>query len=311
MEITKDFVENVLKLDNVRETDVNFISSCPFQSSHSDGIDSRPSFNIHKSEGIWYCYACKRKGTLPQLVSLLYGTSLKDSWQIIERKSINKMINPIDRIEKELNNLLSPTNNKENGIINLPEEYDINLPKEARDFLIIQRGLTEEAIKFFQLGYCNSGFYSKRVIIPVIIEGRIITFIARSISNTVSLKYLIPKGTLKSSILFNMDSIFNDEVYIVEGPFDAMKLWSLGLKNAVSIFGCSLHPSQIRSLLRKGVKKVCIMLDGDAAGRKSSKYMEEQIKPYFEVTKIMLSGGMDPGDITSVDQLQELLSLRR
>lgn len=309
MKITKDFIENTLKLDNVRETDINFIASCPFQSSHSDGIDSRPSFNIHKSEGIWYCYACKRKGTLPQLISLLYGTSLKDSWQIIEGSSIK--VNPIDRIEKELSNLLLPVNNKENGIITLPEEYSVNLPKEAYNFLTIQKGLTEETIKFFQIGYCDSGFYSKRVIIPIVIEGQIISFIARSIFDNVLLKYLIPKGTLKCSILFNIDSISNDEVYIVEGPFDVMKLWSLGLKNVVSIFGCSLHPSQIRSLLKKGVKKVCIMLDGDVTGRKASKCIVEQLKPYFEVTRIMLSDGIDPGDISSIEQLQELLSLRK
>jgi len=311
MEITKDFVENILKLDNVRETDVNFIASCPFQSSHSDGIDSRPSFNIHKSEGIWYCYACKRKGTLPQLISLIYGTSLKDSWQIIEGKSINKMINPIDKIEKELNNLLSSANIKQNEIINLPEEYNTNLPKEAYDFLTIQKGLTEETIKFFQLGYCNSGFYNERIIIPIIMENKVITFIARSIFNNALLKYIIPKGTLKSSILFNIDSLFNDEAYIVEGPFDVMKLWSLGLKNVVSIFGCSLHPSQIRLLLKKGIKKICLMLDGDATGRKSSKCLLEQMNSYFEVTRIMLSDGLDPGDIVSKEQLQKFLCLRK
>ena len=98
-----------------------------------------------------------------------------------------------------------------------------------------RRGVTEEDILKWKIGYCFSGEYRNRIIIPSFDEdGDCSYFIARSYSGD-SYKYKNPRAS--KDIVFNELFIdWNSDLVLVEGVFDA-----LVAGNAVPILGSTLR----------------------------------------------------------------------
>jgi len=308
MKITKEFLEKVLKLRNVRECGDDFMASCPFENIlHADGEDSHPSFGIHKEEGIWHCFACGKEGNLVSLVSQVLSKSYEDAQKVINSyfykgMNIDKIISKTENLIKEFYN--GNNDNKYLDKISLPDEYTNILPEKVLNFFE-SRGIKLEVLKKFEIGFCRDGIYKNRIIFPIFLGGKQVSFVSRKISdNENEMKYLNPKNFQKYvyNLCYNMDKAF-----LVEGPLDVLKLYSLGLKNVCALFGDDITYFQIRLLITHGVKKVCLMLDGDDAGKNAIKRIISKIKQFFSVSIIYLSDGKDPCDIKNRKELMELL----
>jgi len=117
--------------------------------------------------------------------------------------------------------------------------------------------------------------FRNRVIIPIIDQyGSIVGFGGRKIDeNDNSPKYINTPETpifKKRGILFGFyqakDSIVSTgRVYIVEGYFDVISLYSKGIRNVVAPMGTSLTVEQIRLLANK-VSEFYLFFDNDSAG---------------------------------------------
>jgi len=308
MKITREFLEKVLKLRNVRDCGDNFMASCPFESQHSDGKDSNPSFGIHKESGLWYCFACGEKGSLVSLVSCILGKSTRVATEVIEGYFSRGV--DVEKLEKKIRSFEEMLNgsNKEENVDSeclLPQGYTKDLPVDVLNFFNC-RGISKEVLEKFEVGFCREGKYKNMIIFPIFLGGSLNGFIARVIGeDIVEKKYQFPKNLKKA--LYNLFPI-RGLIYLVEGPLDALKLYTLGLKNACALLGSSISYFQIRLLIKHKVKEVIIMLDGDETGRKASNIVAKMIKPFFlRVSILNLPDGMDPCDISGRVELKKLL----
>jgi hypothetical protein len=108
------------------------------------------------------------------------------------------------------------------------------------------------------------------------------------------------------------------EVILVEGVFDALGVYSIGL-TALCTFGKKISTNQINILTELGVKKVCIAWDKDAtleiekAALKLSKSFEVSVVD-FDTFQIDSTTKVDAGDVLVKEELkpwlQEILSKR-
>lgn len=137
-----------------------------------------------------------------------------------------------------------------------------------------RRGITEQDIIKYNIGYCATGKYRGRVIIPSYDnECKINYFIARAISEEVGRKYDTPK--CKKSEIIGFENLINWEVPVIlcEGAFDAIAL----KRNAIPLFGKTIPKSVMKQFAKHSVKTVYLALDKDAM-KEAISSAEELIK---------------------------------
>jgi DNA primase len=99
--------------------------------------------------------------------------------------------------------------------------------------------------------------------------GKIEAFQFRAIDGETRPPYLFIKGTEKGKILFNLPAARaarTDEIYIVEGVIDALRLTAGGLPNVVALGGCEFNDEHIRLLNAAKFKHAILILDFDQTG---------------------------------------------
>jgi DNA primase len=130
--------------------------------------------------------------------------------------------------------------------------------KQAFNYLQ-KRNITDLMIQMYNIGFCYTGHYEHRIIIPSYdSENRLNYFIARSYLNNTKMKYKNPEVD-KESLIWNEHLINWDEpVYIVEGAFD-----SIFLPNSIPMLG-KFMTQNLFDKLYDNAKKVVIVLDPDA-----------------------------------------------
>lgn len=129
------------------------------------------------------------------------------------------------------------------------------------------RGITQELVDFFEIRYCFAGKYGGRVIFPIRdVDGKIVMFQGRAISDNLQPKYLFSTGGNKKHVAYNAYRIpENQTVIVCEGIFDVIAAHKAGYY-AVATFGNSLtffHQSKIST---RRPNKIILAYDVDAAG---------------------------------------------
>ena len=181
-------------------------------------------------------------------------------------------------------------------LVRLPDEYkplwnggDGIVKRHALTYMY-KRGFTDGDILKHNIGYCDEGKYSNRIIIPSYdSDGQLNFFVGRDFYKS-KLKYL-NSFTSKDVIGFDLFINWDEPIILCEGVFDAMSF----KRNAIPLFGKTMSKRLHKKILEQKVKKVFLALDDDAqvdAMKISEKLMNEGI----DVRKIDLKNG-DPNDI--------------
>ena len=181
-------------------------------------------------------------------------------------------------------------------LVRLPDEYkplwnggDGIVKRHALTYMY-KRGFTDDDILKHNIGYCDEGKYSNRIIIPSYdSDGGLNFFVGRDFYKS-KLKYL-NSFTSKDVIGFDLFINWDEPIILCEGVFDAMSF----KRNAIPLFGKTMSKRLHKKILQQKVKKVFLALDDDAkldAMKISEKLMNEGI----DVRKIDLKNG-DPNDI--------------
>jgi len=180
--------------------------------------------------------------------------------------------------------------------LSLPDDYislaNKNLPRTSLSALryLYDRGITKKDIVRWKIGYCSSGEYSGRVIIPSFgMSGRCNYFIARTYSDDWR-KYKNPAAS--KDIIFNHLYLdFDEDMVIVEGVFDAV----VSGPNSVPLMGSTLREeSRLFQEIVKNDTAVYVALDSDAI-KKENRIIRLFLKYGIEVYKIDTSGYEDVG----------------
>lgn len=180
--------------------------------------------------------------------------------------------------------------------VSLPEEYKslINnndiIARHAMSYLK-RRGITEDDLLKYNIGYCDSGRYAKMVIIPSYDEaGNLNYFTGRSFEKEPFIKYRNPE-TSRDIIPFELFINWELPLILCEGPFDAIAI----KRNALPLLGKNIQQNLMKKIVTSTVKKIYIALDLDA--QKQALYFAEQfINEGKEVYLVELEG-KDPSEM--------------
>lgn len=198
-----------------------------------------------------------------------------------------------------------------NGATTWPEEYAPLRPGEAKSLshraalrYLNNRGITNEQIMEFRMGFCSSGPYRGRIVVPVFKGSEVVYFVARSISDAEPRRYMNPP-TPKGGTTFKTFIGRSNIAVVVEGVFDAISV-SRYLP-AIALLSKNPTDDQIR-FVAKSAKELIVMLDSDAVA--DSLTLSQRLSFYCPVRTIRLEKG-DPGDLTKEELFYELFKHER
>jgi len=154
----------------------------------------------------------------------------------------------------------------------------------------------------YNIGYCESGRYANRIIVPSYSKtGQLNYYTARDFYNYSKLKYLNPKVD-KSKIIINELFInWSFPIVLCEGVFDAMAI----KLNAIPLLGKYISPL-LKSKLIQYNSTIYFALDSDAhidAITGADELIEEGLNIFIA----KLPKGKDPGDL-GFEKMQNIIS---
>jgi DNA primase len=262
----------------------NHAFKCPFCQHHKNKLEINVVTN-EKSENPWHCWVCEAKG---KTIRSLF-------------KSIKVPANKV----AELNMIVVPGKKESKqhlDVISLPKEFIslINIDKldkvtslEARRALrfLKKRGITQEDIVKYNIGFCYDGPYKNRVIIPSYDEtGSINYFIARAFIDEMT-KYKNPPTDAKSAIGLELFINWDAPIILLEGMFDALTV----KRNVIPLFGKIIHEKLLAKLVRSTVNRIYIALDPDAI--KNALKHAEMLMSYGKEVYLVELDGKDANEI--------------
>jgi DNA primase len=252
-------VENVLGKSYKRAKD-NHAFHCPFCNHKKPKLEI--NFNTNdKGENPWECWVCETRGrTIRSLLKQLKisGPQAQEVLQYIKKgEQVEYQVEKAIELPKEFQPLFSaPTTS-----------FSANI---ARKYLY-DRGITDNDILKYNIGYCIAGEFSDRIIIPSYDNNNQLNFyVARSFNRSYA-KYKNPEAS-KDVIVFENLINWNQPIVICEGVFDAMAI----RRNAVPILGKNISKSFLKKIVSSKVKEIYIALDKDAL-KKAVKFCEQFI----------------------------------
>ena len=273
-------IELLYILDNILGTHKpqghnEFLFSCPFCNHH------KPKLAVNIETGNWHCWICNNRGR--SLFSLFKKLNVDKSYI----RELNKILNDIS---------FSTETDSTEYIITLPIEFQ-PLWKTSTDYefrhaihYLKSRNIFINDIIKHNIGYCSTGKYANRIIIPSYDEnGKLNFFTGRSYRDD----YLPYKNPPVSKNIVGFESLisWSFPVVICEGPMDAISI----RRNAIPLYGKTLSQASLLKILEHGVGEVYLSLDRDAQKdslRMAKTLIEERIDVY-----IVNLEGKDPNKI--------------
>ena len=216
--------------------------------------------------------------------------------------SLFKKINADSRYFTELKDLVFTPSKSEDKteskiIVSLPREF---LPlwtmnkslyrNQAKSFLH-KRGITDVDIKKYKIGFCDSGLYEGRIIIPSYDDkGLLNYFVGRSFVGE-KMKYKNPNVS-RDIVPFDWYIAWSKPLVLCEGVFDAMSIRS----NAIPMLSKKPSKSLLHKIFEKNVKTIYIALDDDA--KKDAYNMSEFFRDFgIDCKVVKLPTDKDPNDL--------------
>lgn len=230
--------------------------------------DRKLYFNIQKITG--FCVKCWVPRTL-QDIAKQHGIARFDILQFIQDIKLEEM-----RTQGLRDTVLQGLLGRERApMADLPE---VLLPSEYRTLregkesingkqalaYMVNRGFDPEVLFYMGFGYCATGYYRQRVVIPFYENGRLVYWQARDYTGTVDPKkkilnppsWLVSTG--KTEVLFNSEAIKKHEVAVMTESWGS----SLAVgRMSFAINGFHMSERQFELIKQAPVQTVIVMLD--------------------------------------------------
>jgi len=269
--------------DYYRSND-EYLFICPFCKHYKRKL----SINLLKST--FKCWICDTRGRNIFYIIKRFGNwTQRKQWRSFEE---HVDISDFDALFQEKEETTQEQR------IKLPKEYICLANKvhtqDAKAALkyLKKRGIVYSDIIKWKIGFCNTGEYKNRIIIPSFnFSGYCNYFIARSYTDD-WMKYKNPP--VSKNIVFNELMInWKEPIILVEGIFDA-----INAANSIPLLGSTLntHSKLFRALLAHS-KQIYVALDQDAE-TKALNIVNSLISHGIEVYKINTSDYEDVGEMT-------------
>jgi len=246
------------------------------------------SVNIQKE--VFKCWICDYRGK--SIKKLLRKHASQE--QFSQWLNITNQID-LSKYEYIFQDAPKVKNNTPN--LELPAEFKSILDKKNKNKAsepmkyLLERNIGFETCLKWRIGFCDSGAYYGRIIIPSFdCEGKLNYFIARSYKGS-NLKYKNPP-TSKNVVFNDIDINWQNDVILVEGVFDAMRC-----ENSIPLLGSSLREdSELFAKICTMRPRIFLALDRDAKDKEFSIY--KKLKQYgLSVFSIDTSPYSDVGEM--------------
>lgn len=310
------------------------VSTCPIHNG-----DNKTAFSFHIEKKVWKCFSsageCNNK-YYNNIIGFIMGVK-----KIEKNEAIDWLCNilgikdgelpKIDYEEYQIKKYVRE--NKANN--SNKKTYDKKmLDRLKEDEYFKKRGFLNSTLEEFQCGLAVDGYMKNRIVFPINdINGDIIGFCGRIIFDKCNKcdffhngdncniyktdkKWLNSRGYRSDQHLFNLNRASRsikekNEVIIVEGIPDVMRLHQVGVYNVVPLLRADISVQQIRILMSLGhISTVYTFTDTDKTGTNfktiSSVYEDENTKSlsrYFNVENVSVYGYKDIGDMPDDEAL--------
>jgi|TARA_R110002153_G_scaffold272822_1_gene442124 DNA primase len=243
---------------------------------------SKKKLQVNLRTQMWQCWVCGVKGR--SLYHLF--------------KKLKASATHFDKLQQFTGYVSNITTKKTYDNLSLPEEFKSFLDVDGSNpefwnalSYLRKRGITREDILRYNIGFCETGPYSKMVIIPSYDKDGILNFFTgRSYYYDATFKHKNPKVS-KDIIGFELYIDWSQPITVVEGVFDALAV----KRNAIPLFGKIVLEKLKKAVVENNVKNINIALDKDARS-KALQSCEYFINNGVAVTLINLDDG-DPSDL--------------
>ena len=329
-----DLVSLIGEYTRLERRGADWWGCCPFHN------EKTPSFHVVPSRKMYHCFGCGQGGSAINFVMEVEKLGFMDAVvQLAKRAGVeviyegNNVIeeNPLEKKKDEIFDLYSRTSGTYHYFLT-----ETDMGKFAYDYLI-SRGVTQEIIKKFQLGYSPSdrtwlkkfllsknysneflnesglfskkypdiSFFSDRLMFPIFNrKNQVVAFGGRLLHGE-GPKYLnsgemlqYKKGETLYAFNFAKESIRKEKTVIFcEGYMDVIAYHQAGITNAVAPLGTALTEDQVK-IISSFVDTVYLSFDSDEAGQNATfKAILLCRKMDLPVKIIKLEGGKDPSEI--------------
>lgn len=268
-----DFVDYVNRNTTLKKTGNTYRGCCPLHNG-----DNNSAFTIFNNK-TFYCFACGKGGNIINFVAEQEGISYIEAIEYLASEANIDLSTDKDyQREKtmyERNLKIAQTHFKQIDTI--------------REYLNVKRGLDDETINAFYLGYDHNG-RGKSIVIPLHDKnGRIVAFCKRYLDSLP--KYVNSKNNElyeKGEFLFNAyrarQQLKNyQRLYICEGYLDAMSAYQQGCA-CVAYCGSELTQGQINEIREMLINtpNVVVMYapDNDTTGQSKIERTFEKFQEY-------------------------------
>jgi DNA primase len=302
---------------------------CPLP-GHS-GKKKSPSFSLNLTKGIFQCFGCGAKGNVLDFTALMEGLDPNQGGDIRKAALFLQerflLASNSDPRQPPPSPVPTPAQQEETTpgdsiVVNAPLDFELKTLDSIHPYPR-GRGLSEETIEAFGLGYASRGLMKGRLCIPLHDSaGRLIGYAGRMVEETAigedAPKYLLPgrrerDGTMyqfsKAEFLFNGFRIPGPvrNLVVVEGFFGCMWLHQHGYQ-AVAVMGATCSERQaalIVHLVQKG-GVVWAMPDGDEAGKRLAAELFFLVGKEVQMRYVDLRG-RDPETVPA-EELREMIA---
>lgn len=227
-----------------------------------DSGDGKGNLEINYGRHVYKCWACSEThGTHGPLGKLF------DQYATKGQKKVYNLIKPEELKQEDVRR---PKLRLPEGFTTFKDSNPRFIPHIEAYRYLTSRGVNDEMIEKYNIGYTVNGDFAYRIIIPsYTIDGQLNYFVARSWVPK-KMKYKNP-SVPKDEIIFNEGRIdWDKDIFLCEGAFD-----SFFLDNSIVMLGKKMSKLLFETLYAKANKNIIICCDGDA--------FEDGVRVYAEL----------------------------
>lgn len=256
---------------NVSRGNVNI--QCPFCQDTSEHL----GLSLDQRKPSWGCWRCKKGGLSPGfLVGRLLRCSQAETLAILKEHD-SDVPDDFDALFDTPQQAPKPALQREKPLPQGLRRLDSasSLASSFLDYLKEERGFDDPTLVAtrFDLHYALTGDYARRIVMPVYIDGKLISWVGRAVGKAVVRYKTDDSGDLKKVVAnwsYLMQAHPDSLLLVGEGPFDYMKLaWYGEPKNiqATCTFGTSYTQAQVAVLVKlvRKFRKTLIVYDQSAS----------------------------------------------
>lgn len=337
--VRNDIVDVIGSYISLKKKGANHMGLCPFHNERT------PSFSVSQNKQLYHCFGCGVGGNVFTFIMEFENYSFVEALKhLAERSGVNLP-------EEEQTPQQKRNRSIKARILEIHKDaatyyyYILRAEQGKHGYkYLIDRGLSEESINKFGLGYSDrggnglykylkdkgyedtilkeAGLFSfketnvydrfwNRVMFPIMdVNNKVIGFGGRLMGEGEP-KYLNSPETKifdKSRNLYGLNfarASRKSSIIICEGYMDVMALHQAGFNNAVASLGTAFT-SQQASLLKRYTDEVLLCYDSDSAGVKAAVRAIEILRETGLTTKVIdLSPQNDPDDFIKEEGIEE------